>query len=453
MSHRCAEKLQPIPVIRAAASATVAATDAHEACRWSAPHCSATSATHAALGSAAAFLSAMRGDRDEAIRSPIRHNWPFLAAAERSVAREKSGSILEWFASDRASAWTGVPRRMAGTTSTSWPRRFIPTISLKMCASPESLGRRAVTNSILMSAPRVAAVVVTYNRPDDLERCLSALAEQSHPLARTLVIDNASDAPTAQVLARFPLVEVERLEENTGSSGGFAVGVERSAGFDVDWLWVMDDDAVAQPDALERLLASPPAGRPRTAALGCLKIGADDRPQVNHAGAYAVGRARILPCEVDEGGPVRVDYLSFVGLLVRREVAAQEPVRADFFISLDDVEYSLRLRRHGALFLVPSSVIVHLNTFGGRHRKRLGRTVALGGAWRTYYTVRNRMLIQRAHGTRRQRWGGAAWGLARVAGRTVAAFVYHEQPATRAAMAWRGWWDGVRGRSGGRVRP
>lgn len=150
---------------------------------------------------------------------------------------------------------------------------------------------------------------------------------------------------------------------------------------------------------------------------------------------------------------MQVNYLSFVGLLLRREVAARERVRADFFISLDDVEYSLRLQRHGVLFLVPESVIVHLNTFAGRYRTRLGRTVVLGGTWRAYYTVRNRLLIQRAHGSAFQRCAGAALGFGRVVGRTAAAFVYHEQPVRRAAMAWRGWWDGMRGRSGKRVHP
>lgn len=119
-----------------------------------------------------------------------------------------------------------------------------------------------------MTTPWVVAVVVTYNRPNDLERCLSALADQSHQVARTLVIDNASDEPTAQVLTRFPAVEVHRLDANYGSSGGFARGIELASLFDAEWVWVMDDDAVPQPDALERVRSRRQLVNPRQSRWG-----------------------------------------------------------------------------------------------------------------------------------------------------------------------------------------
>ena len=47
----------------------------------------------------------------------------------------------------------------------------------------------------------VAAVVVTRNRPALLKRCLDALDSQTYPASQLVVIDNASDQPTRDLLA------------------------------------------------------------------------------------------------------------------------------------------------------------------------------------------------------------------------------------------------------------
>jgi rhamnopyranosyl-N-acetylglucosaminyl-diphospho-decaprenol beta-1,3/1,4-galactofuranosyltransferase len=119
---------------------------------------------------------------------------------------------------------------------------------------------------------RVCAAVVTYNRRELLVECLEALLAQTHALQSIVVVDNASTDGTPELLRERGLLDRDdvrllRLAENRGGAGGFAAAVEATRAQDCDWIWLMDDDSEPVPDALERLLSSPPAGEEATVAL------------------------------------------------------------------------------------------------------------------------------------------------------------------------------------------
>jgi GT2 family glycosyltransferase len=105
-----------------------------------------------------------------------------------------------------------------------------------------------------MLAPVVWAVVVTYNRRALLEQCLDALRAQTRPPDRILVVDNASTDGTAEWVRGQDDVVALLLDENVGGAGGFHAGMRLAHAGGADWLWLMDDDTIPRPDALERLL-------------------------------------------------------------------------------------------------------------------------------------------------------------------------------------------------------
>ena len=301
------------------------------------------------------------------------------------------------------------------------------------------------------ASPAVAVLVVTFNRAEMLRDALAALQVQTHPLTHILVVDNASTDETAQVLAAFPEVETLRLPENGGSAGGFEAGLAHLAGQRYDWIWMMDDDVRPHPDALARLLA---AG-PDAVALTPVKVGSDGQVQASHAGQYSVARMQYIPHPVPTPeAPLRVDYASFVGLLVRAETATTIRPRADFFIWHDDIEYTLRLRARGALYLVPDARIEHREAeVSGAYVRRMGRRVARTGTWRVYYGLRNRMLTNRAHGTPAEQALGIGWATFYLVRSLVSALVHYRADPYRIRLLLRGYTDGLRGRSGPRVAP
>jgi rhamnopyranosyl-N-acetylglucosaminyl-diphospho-decaprenol beta-1,3/1,4-galactofuranosyltransferase len=261
------------------------------------------------------------------------------------------------------------------------------------------------------------AVVVTFNRREHLGRCLDALAAQTVPLASTVVVDNASTDGTPEYLAAHghldrPGVRLERLAVNGGGAGGFSHGVALARDEDTEWIWLLDDDAEPEPDALERLLESAPAADAATACVAPLVLDAGGEVQRYHRGRWR-GRPRPLALEDYEGhAPVELHYVTFVGPLIRAAAArATDPPRADFFIWAEDYEYSFRLREQGRLWLVPGAVVVHKDV-GQAHSNRRSRfwnrliapllgwelvPSRLDTFWRNLYGLRNYVWLKRRY--------------------------------------------------------
>jgi rhamnopyranosyl-N-acetylglucosaminyl-diphospho-decaprenol beta-1,3/1,4-galactofuranosyltransferase len=211
----------------------------------------------------------------------------------------------------------------------------------------------------------VCAVVVTYNRKALVVECLDAVLVQSHPVAEVIVLDNGSTDGTGALLRargylHRPDVHHVELSENRGGAGGFAEGLRLARERTADWIWVMDDDAEPRPDAVERLLASPPAALDDTVALCPKVVYATGGIDSNQRGHFHRRLRPLSPSEYREGHYAELGFLSFVGSLLRASAVRKIDLpRADFFVWGDDVEYSIRLRAQGRLRLVPESVVVH----------------------------------------------------------------------------------------------
>jgi rhamnopyranosyl-N-acetylglucosaminyl-diphospho-decaprenol beta-1,3/1,4-galactofuranosyltransferase len=92
----------------------------------------------------------------------------------------------------------------------------------------------------------VVAVVVTRHRADLLVDSLGAIAKQTRPVARIVVVDNGPDRPAREVVAACG-VPADYLPSwhNLGGAGGFALGMLHALALGADWLWLADDDGHA----------------------------------------------------------------------------------------------------------------------------------------------------------------------------------------------------------------
>lgn len=260
----------------------------------------------------------------------------------------------------------------------------------------------------------VDAVVVTYDRRDLLLACLEALAGQTEPVRRVLVVDNAStDGSEAHVAAHRPaglVVDWLRLPRNGGGAEGFHAGVAAARAGDAGWLWLMDDDCAPAPDALERLLASPRAQDPGVAMLAPLVVTPEGAAMPLNRGWLRRRWLRSplvgLAPEHVAGGEVELHFASLVGPLVRAEAArAVDPPRRDMFIWFDDLEWCDRLRSVGTLWLVPEARIAHADprpldslTLPALLRE-FARGYPFAQRWKRVYGLRNMLFCGRRNGT------------------------------------------------------
>jgi len=241
---------------------------------------------------------------------------------------------------------------------------------------------------------KIAAVVVTHNRPEDLRKVILALQGQSRQLDCIIILDNACEVPAATVLSDFNEVEVVRSPVNTGGAGGFALGMEAALERAADWIWLMDDDAVPRSNALYELISTHSRIPGRIGAL-CSSVFEDDKLALMHRRSYTRlwGIESSVPFSCYDKDFTEIDTGSFVGFFVNGEAVRQIGLPdTSFFLAYDDTEYSLRLIRNGwRNWLVPSSKIDHLRTTQSRLR------TSLFGP-KHYFNIRNRIVVALRHG-------------------------------------------------------
>jgi len=102
------------------------------------------------------------------------------------------------------------------------------------------------------SAPRVSAVVLSYNRCEETLTCLASLARQSCPNLEPVVLDNGSkDDSVAAIRREFPEFRLICMPRNYGDWEGRDIAARNCDG---DYLMMVDNDAVMEPDTIEKLV-------------------------------------------------------------------------------------------------------------------------------------------------------------------------------------------------------
>ena len=236
-----------------------------------------------------------------------------------------------------------------------------------------------------MSDPRVAAVVVTFNRRELLLESLQAIEAQARRPDVVIVVDNASTDGTADAVRDRPGIELHVLARNTGGAGGFAYGIAAALRADAGLIWLMDDDTVPEPDALAALLdarANYRGARPALVASRVVWTDGRDHPMNTPRPKPLVGAGE--RAAADWVGCIPVRSASFVSILIDADVCKRRgsPV-ADYFLWNDDFEFSTRVLRGNIGLLCPQSVVVHKT-------RTFGSTDADPGE-RFYFEVRNKV--------------------------------------------------------------
>lgn len=234
---------------------------------------------------------------------------------------------------------------------------------------------------------RFAAVVVSYNRLELLKKCLDSLANQTRPLDEIIVVDNGSTDGSADFVAEtYPDFTLFRTGENLGGAGGFAWGIEIAIAHGLDGAWLMDDDGEPELDAAEALIAAFEAMDPEPAYVASLVTAG--RGITNRRNVPVVSSDAARQVEASRHGGIAVDTTTFVGVMINLHRAARTHLpMLDYFIWLDDFEYTHRLSREALAMAVPASMINHPD--GNSQKVDMGP--------RLFYYTRNRLWFLREH--------------------------------------------------------
>ena len=221
------------------------------------------------------------------------------------------------------------------------------------------------------SAPRVAAVVVTF-RAEDAQitaDCLRSLRESDHPALEIVLVDNGSPpAPIERLTEEFPEAVLVRTGENLGFTGGNNRGMAAALERGCEYVLLLNNDTVVRPDCVSRLVEAA-AAEPRVGAVGAKIVYLDDPGRIWFGGGE-FSPTRLLGLHRQEGEPDRdpqprgaeeVTFLTGCCMLIPaaalREVGGFEE---DFFAYVEDVELCHRLRSSGyRLIYQPAARLAH----------------------------------------------------------------------------------------------
>lgn len=206
-----------------------------------------------------------------------------------------------------------------------------------------------------------AAIVVTYNRCSMLEQCINSLLGQTAS-CDIMIIDNCSTDDTSKFIGKLqnPRIRSRRLEKNLGGAGGFNAGMRWAVEEGYSFVWLMDDDCLPAPDALQELLAADQLLTEDYGFLSSVVLWTDGREcRMNRP---MLRKDYYTHLEMLQHSLIKIEQATFVSCFLRREtvIKAGLPLK-EFFIWGDDIEYTRRLSvRHGLpCFLVGKSLVTH----------------------------------------------------------------------------------------------
>ena len=220
--------------------------------------------------------------------------------------------------------------------------------------------------------PQVSIVVVAYESGPMLAQCLAALRAQGFTDSEVILVDNASSDRSAQAAARAdPAI---RLIENARNLG-FAAAVNQAAqAARGRWLALINPDAFAAPDWLERLMAATVA-YPRVRCFTSRQLMAEDPTRLDGLGdvmalAGFPFRGGYTHADPGELAPGWVFSACGGAMLVERELfLSVGGFDERLFCYCEDVDLGYRLRLVGEpTLLVPDAVVRHVGSAstGGR---------------------------------------------------------------------------------------
>lgn len=306
---------------------------------------------------------------------------------------------------------------------------------------------------------RIAAAIPTVNRLESLKRCLDTVRAQSRPVDEIIVVNNGSRDGTGKWLDEQPRLVVIHDLENRGASSGFHIAMRTAYERGHDWVFVMDDDVYARPEALERLLEAAHTLQAQGVRIGGLqtldsKWDTDGPARVPYFFPSTARQAwrylhssREIRVEKGRGAPMEIDLYACFGALISREALGSAGFPdPEFVYWCDDFDLACRQRALGFRhYLVPRAVVEHKSS---EQQYRLPPKID----WRYYYMYRNRWRFMRVHGHlfgQPMKIAYQARIVERMLMHTVAAAKHGNFRGSRLVL--QAFFDGVLGRMGKRV--
>lgn len=243
--------------------------------------------------------------------------------------------------------------------------------------------------------PSAIVVVLNYNGWEDTLECLSSLEKLQYPNFEVIVVDNKSTDDSYEKIKRwisdkesgFPKFTLLASPANLGYAGGNNIGIRRALEREADYVWILNNDTVVDPDSLSELAAFAQAN-PRVGLLGSTIYNYDKPREIQALGG---GHTRMIfgisGHRVDAKKPL--SYISGASLFARTQTIREIGLLDErYFLYWEDTDFSFRTKKAGwAIAYVPASRVWH----------KEGKTPGERGALNDFHHTRSGLIFLKKH--------------------------------------------------------
>jgi len=221
----------------------------------------------------------------------------------------------------------------------------------------------------MSKTPRVAVIVLNWNGLSDTRECIQSLRATNYTGKRILIVDNGSREDEAEALAgEFgDLVEVIRLPENLGFAGGANAGIERALADGTDYVLLLNNDTVVDPEFLTELVKT--AAEIPDLAAACPRTYFYTEPRTIYSTGGSVSLWRGVANQIGRGEKDRGqydeiaqrDYADGVCMLIPAAALSKVGLLDDeYFAYWEETDWCVRAKAKGLnSYYIPQARIWH----------------------------------------------------------------------------------------------
>ena len=241
-------------------------------------------------------------------------------------------------------------------------------------------------------------ILLNYNNWPDTMECLKSLMVSGVRNSNILIIENCSnDDSYNRLKAEFHNIKIIKTDKNLGFTGGNNLGIKYALEHDYSYAVVLNNDTVmGSQNSIELLISEMEKKAGFTIGTGRI-LYYPKKDVVWYDGGRLIKwkasaihynyRRNINRIKLDNDLQ-EVNFISGCYMCIRlKDISKLGYMNEDFFIYLDDLEYSARaIKNNLKLMYFPEAVIYH-KAMG--EEKRTPKMI--------YYTIRNRRLLINLH--------------------------------------------------------
>lgn len=157
----------------------------------------------------------------------------------------------------------------------------------------------------MIETPHIAVIILNWNGLEDTRECLDSLAQVDHKNVSYYLIDNASKNDELKSIKhhasslKLPAKYFQN-DENLGFAGGNNVGIRQALADGADWIFLLNNDTVVEPDFLEKALAATHPKNPKnlTNPIGVIAttmINYYERDKLDNTGHLLLSNGDTIP--------------------------------------------------------------------------------------------------------------------------------------------------------------